>query len=465
MSTFTMNGLTLHSHGGSKGVTGSAHELTIAESQSLLVDCGLFQGNESKTTHKPWEIEFDISNIKSLLVTHCHIDHVGRIPALLASGFEGPIYCTKATALLLPVVIKDALKVGVTKNESLIKAVIDRLEQQIIAVDYRKWVSLTAFTDSVKIKFKPAGHIIGSAYIELAIKNKTNKTKVVFSGDLGAPYTPLLAAPKSPYGCDWLIMESTYGDKQHQHRQARTKSLRVVVEKSLKEGGAILIPAFSIGRTQELLYELEEILHQTKKNKNSPWQTLPIIVDSPLAAKFTTLYRKLTPLWDKEAKRKVKAGRHPLYFDNLITIDDHKSHLALISRLVSTGEPAIIIAASGMCSGGRIVNYLKALLSQKQTDILFVGYQGKGTAGREIQKYGPRGGYVNLDGEQIEIKAQINTISGYSAHADQSDLVNFVKRMHHKPKQINLIHGDSTAKQSLKKALDKIVNTQVKFED
>ena len=468
MSAFNFNCLTLHSHGGSKGVTGSAHELILNSKESLLVDCGLFQGADRDEGEKSWKIDFDISKIKVLLVTHCHIDHVGRIPALLVSGLDGPIYCTKATALLLPVVIKDALKVGVTKNERLIQAVLGRLKSQIIAVDYKKWVTLSIFDtkpqQSINIKFKSAGHIIGSAYIELSINSATDKTNVVFSGDLGAPYTPLLAAPKSPYRCDWLIMESTYGGKQHHHRNQRIKSLKAVVEKSLRDGGVILIPAFSIGRTQELLYELEEILHRTKRDKNSKWKTLPIIVDSPLAAKFTTLYRQLKPLWDKEAKRKIKAGRHPLNFDNLITIDDHSSHLALISRLVSSGEPAIVIAASGMCSGGRIVNYLSALLPKKETDILFVGYQAKGTPGRDIQQYGPDNGYVYLDDHKVEINAKIHTLSGYSAHADQSDLINFVKRMHHKPKQINLIHGETSAKESLKVALNKVVTSDVFFE-
>ena len=457
-----MNGLTLNSHGGAKGVTGSCHELTINKQASLLVDCGLFQGQDLKNAESQWKIDFDISNIKALLITHCHIDHVGRIPALLVAGFSGPIYCSKATALLLPEVIKDALKVGVTKNERLINAVLGRLKTQLIALDYKKWQQLNQFQESVKIKFKPAGHIIGSAYIEIVVGDKKSKTKVVFSGDLGAPYTPLLAAPKSPYRADWLILESTYGDKQHQNRLLRSKALKAVVEKSLKDGGVILIPAFSIGRTQELLYELEEIIFKSKIG--SKWKKIPIIVDSPLAAKFTKLYRKLKPLWDREAKRKIKAGRHPLNFNNLITIEDHQKHLALIARLASTNEPAIIIAASGMCTGGRIVNYLKAFLDKKQTDILFVGYQGKGTAGREIQKYGPRGGYVYLDEQKIDIQAQIHTLSGYSAHADQSDLVNFVKRMRYKPKLLNLVHGEEQAKKGLAKALKKVTDAEVKWE-
>ncbi|MCG6202122.1 MBL fold metallo-hydrolase RNA specificity domain-containing protein [Psychromonas antarctica] len=472
--------MNLFSHGGAKGVTGSCHELQISPDSSLLIDCGMFQGNESKQIKNQWDIEFAIDKIQAVLITHCHIDHVGRIPALLAAGFTGPIYCTRATALLLPLVIEDAIKVGVTRNPSLIKAVINRLDKQLIGIDYGKWQNITlskaensllvAKKHSLKVKFKQAGHIIGSAYIEIVWSEKGKKTRIVFSGDLGAPYTPLLPAPKSPYQCDWLILESTYGDRQHQGRAVRCQALKNIVERSLQDGGVILIPAFSIGRTQELLYELEEIIYQVgqnksaAKNKQKCWQDLPIIIDSPLAAHFTAFYRQLKPLWDKEAQQKLKAGRHPLNFDNLITIDEHREHLALVARLQNSNEPAIIIAASGMCSGGRIVNYLQALLSHPQTDVLFVGYQAQGTPGREIQTYGPTGGYVLLDGKRIDINAQIHTLSGYSAHADQSDLVNFVKRMRIKPSKINLVHGELSAKASLAKVLNKITKAKIEWQ-
>lgn len=206
------------------------------------------------------------------------------------------------------------------------------------------------------------------------------------------------------------------------------------------------------------------LLSNNKQNGGNCWEKLPIIVDSPLAAHFTKLYRQLKSLWDKEAKRRVENGRHPLSFSNLITIDDHQQHQKLVARLASTKEPAIIIAASGMCSGGRIVNYLKALLSKHETDVLFVGYQGKGTLGRDIQKYGPQGGYVELDGERIDINASIHTINGYSAHADQSDLVNFVKRMRRKPQRIDLVHGEEFAKKGLVIALKKVTDADVCWE-
>jgi metallo-beta-lactamase family protein len=277
----------------------------------------------------------------------------------------------------------------------------------------------------------------------------------VFSGDLGAPYSPLLPAPKSPFRCDELIIESTYGDRQHEGRRLRRKRLRQTVERCLKNKGTVLIPAFSIGRTQELLYELEEIIHRamTKRSTSKQaeqWQNLDIIVDSPLASGFTAHYRALKTLWDAEARAKVKVGRHPLSFEQLITISSHQEHMQTVNYLAQSGRAAIVIAASGMCAGGRMQNYLKALLPDPRTDVVFIGYQAKGTPGRDIQTYGPRGGFVYLDGQKIEIQAGIHTLGGYSAHADQKDLVNFVKRMRYKPTDIRIVHGDDEAKAALK---------------
>jgi metallo-beta-lactamase family protein len=251
------------------------------------------------------------------------------------------------------------------------------------------------------------------------------------------------------------VIESTYGDKNHQGRKDRSKQLKNIIEKAVKDNGVVLIPAFSIGRTQELLYEFEHIIH---RNKHNPmWQNINIIVDSPMAANFTQKYSQFKKLWDNEAKRKLAQGRHPLDFNQLITIDSHQDHLAVINYLDSVNKPAIIIAASGMCTGGRISNYLARFLSKPTTDILFVGYQARGTTGRDIQTYGPQGGYVYINEIKIDIKATIHTISGYSAHADQHNLINFVKRMHHKPTHIRIVHGDDEAKQALASEYQKML--------
>lgn len=433
-------------HGAVTGVTGSCHELVLDSENSVLIDCGMFQGAESSNTEsKSLQLGFSIATVKALFVTHCHIDHVGRIPSLIAAGFNGPIYASTATAKLLPLVMEDALKIGVTRNRNLIRKFLQRLDRLLVPVEYKQWQK-TNISDDLKVRYQQAGHILGSAYIEFQYRGE----RVIFSGDLGAPYSPLLSAPKSPWRADRLVIESTYGDKLHEKRRTRRQELRKVINRCLKDTGTVLIPAFSIGRTQELLYELEDIIH---RQKGTDWQDIDVIVDSPLAAKFTQHYRELKQYWDAEARARKKKGRHPLACEQLITVDSHKTHLKLVNYLKSSGRPAIVIAASGMCAGGRIVNYLKELLSDPRTDVLFVGYQAQGTPGRDIQKYGPAGGYVILDGERIDIQAGVYTISGYSAHADQKDLVNFVKRMQHKPKEIRIVHGDKEAKQVLRAEL------------
>lgn len=450
-------------HGGAGGVTGSCHQLIANDKASLLVDCGLFQGEDAAAdSFQQLEVEFDISTVKALVVTHVHIDHIGRLPYLLAAGFEGPIICSKPTALLLPLVIEDALKIGFTRNARLIEQFQQRVQAQLVPVDYARWH--TVVDDAalrMRVKLKRAGHILGSSYVEVALNNRAlgQKQRVVFSGDLGAPGSPLLPAPKSPSQADVLVLESTYGDRLHQHRRDRANTLKRAIERALDNQGTVIIPAFSVGRTQELLYELEGIIHSAGR-KHPLWHSLEIIVDSPLAARFTQVYRSLKPYWDKEAQQRLRAGRHPLNFANLYTVDDHATHEQTVRYLAESGRPAVVLAASGMCAGGRVVNYLKAMLGDARHQVLFVGYQGAGTPGRDIQRYGPEGGWVMLDGERYDIRAGVTTISGYSAHADQQDLLNFIKRMRQWPREIRLVHGDDSARQALKASIETLAAKQ-----
>jgi len=444
-------------HGGASGVTGSCHQLMADAQHSLLVDCGLFQGEDTTAdSFEQLQIEFDLSAIQALVVTHVHIDHIGRLPYLLAAGFTGPIICSQPSAHLLPLVIEDALKIGFTKDTRIIEQFLQRVESQLAPLDYKQWRTLVVTNQlGVKVKLQRAGHILGSCYVEVALYYKAAdvKKRVVFSGDLGAPWSPLLPAPQSPYKCDYLVLESTYGDRLHANRQNRVQRLKEAIEKALQNQGSVLIPAFSIGRTQELLYELEGLVH----NAAGLWQDLEIIVDSPLAAKFTQVYRQLKPYWDKEAQRRLRAGRHPLNFDNLYTVNSHQEHESTVAYLAKTGRPAVVLAASGMCAGGRIVNYLKAMLGDAKHQVLFVGYQASGTVGRKIQKYGAtKNGYVDLDGQRYMIKAGVDTITGYSAHADQKDLLNFIKRMRYWPVEIRLVHGQEEARQALKTEIESV---------
>lgn len=458
-------------HGALHGVTGSCHQLFIDDTHSLLIDCGLFQGAETSpdggSASDRLEIPFPVDAVRALVVTHVHIDHVGRIPWLLAAGFKGPIYCSEPSARLLPVVLADAFAVGVTRDARLVERYLRMVEARIRPVPWNTWQTVFEGPDgSCGIRLQRAGHILGSAYVECdLVRPGARRTRVVFSGDLGAPHAPMLPAPRSPLTADVVVLESTYGDRLHEDRKARRERLQRVVEKALDNGGTVIVPAFSIGRTQELLYEFEDILYREQRQPGphaGRWAKLPIYLDSPLAGRFTRLYRELQPYWNDEALARVRAGRKPLAFDQLVAIDEHADHEANVRRLARSGEPAIVIAASGMCAGGRVMGYLKAMLHDPRHDVLFVGYQARGTPGHAIQTWGPKGGYVDIDGERIDIRAGIHSVSGYSAHADQAGLVRFVTGMRHWPKEVRLIHGDDDARTALRHAIESATAGQVK---
>jgi metallo-beta-lactamase family protein len=520
----TALGLAITHHGAVRGVTGSCHRLTLIDpaspsgpGRSVLVDCGLFQGAETSgeggaggAGPRKLDIDFSLDGVQALVVTHVHIDHVGRIPYLLAAGFSGPILCTPASAQLLPMVLEDALEIGFTRDRRLIERVLGQLARQIVAVPYKTWWPLmppAGGAPGLRLRYQHAGHILGSAYAELELvpaggarRGRAGATagaadgagpppRVVFSGDLGAPYTPLLPAPQAPERADIVVIESTYGDRVHESRKTRRERLQALVEHAFGNGGTVLIPAFSIGRTQELLFELEEIIHRHRdrvvaRNGSAavPWKDLVVVVDSPLAADFTRGYSQLKAHWDDEARTKLAAGRHPLDFSQRQTVRTHEQHLQVVRHLASTHQPAIVIAASGMCAGGRIVNYLKAMLPDPRHDVLFSGFQAAGTPGREILRQAGRikakaewgevdapgtpgggpgrpgagggddggdGPSVMLDGERIPIRAGVHVIGGFSAHADQADLLNFVGRMKRPPRQVRVVHGDDGAKATL----------------
>ncbi|MDH1729035.1 MBL fold metallo-hydrolase [Pseudomonas chengduensis] len=460
-------------HGAVTGVTGSCHQLQMDDEHALLIDCGLFQGAETSPEGRAGAgklaIDFSLDGIKALVATHVHIDHVGRIPYLLAAGFKGPILCSEPSAKLLPIVLEDAFKLGVSRDQKQVERYLKLIEQRIVALPYKQWFTLIDTPQlNAGIRLQRAGHILGSAYVEVDLQypETGEKKRIVFSGDLGAPHAPILPAPKAPYKADILVIESTYGDRLHEDRRSRRARLEKVLEHALSNQGTVLIPAFSIGRTQELLYELEDIIHRralkdsakapssaskssTSKATVLDWTNLPIILDSPLASRFTSVYRELDQFWDAEARAHLAKGRNPLAFRNLLTVDSHQAHLAMVNRLTQTAQPAIVIAGNGMCSSGRIVNYLKAMLGDERHDVLFVGYQAEGTPGRHIQRFGPRSGYLEFDGQRYDIRAQVHTIGGYSAHADQKGLVSFVTRMTQWPSEVRVVHGDVQAKAQL----------------
>lgn len=451
-------------HGAASGVTGSCHELRLGPAggpqDSLLIDCGQFQGEDAA---KPLAIA--LARVRAVLLTHAHIDHIGRLPELLSAGLAAPIYCSEATALLAPVMLADALRHSEGRQHATIlkNVAIDprlqRLAHLLRPLPFAQWQRLP-LRDSSALYFRlqPAGHILGSAYLELRLPDGK---VVVFSGDLGSGRSALLAAPQSPERAELLVLESTYGDRLHsqgelrnqqgeprdQQAEPRHRQLKAIVERSLRDGGAILIPAFSIGRTQELLCDLEQILSEVRSREEQwCWQDLPVVIDSPLGAEVTRLYRRFRRVWRKEAQARLQAGRHPLDFSQCVTIADHGAHETLVHRLQQSGEPAIIVAGGGMCQGGRIVNYLKALLPDARTDVLLAGFQARGTPGRLLQSGCSS---LWLEGSEVMVQAQIHSLSGYSAHADQQELLAFVRGMASQPRAIRLVHGEPEAQRAL----------------
>jgi metallo-beta-lactamase family protein len=475
-------------HGGRFGVTGSCHELRLEPDCGILIDCGLFQGDEEgflgDASRVPDQINFPTSHLKALILTHVHIDHCGRIPWLLAAGFRGPIYCSQPSAALLPLMLEDGFRVGISRDPKRVEKFLAELKRRTVILPYGHWQTIpTGSAVGLQVRLQPAGHILGSAYVECKIRgagrgmgdenepgrvprstSRVPEKTIVFSGDLGAPYAPLLPAPKSPYRADLLVLEATYGDRLHEGRKDRRRRLQAIIEHALANRGAVLIPAFALGRTQELLYELEGIIHRQRQlpaARGLPWNELEIILDSPLAERITAAYRRLRPFWDIEGQRLVRSGRRPLGFGQMSVIEEHGDHEQAVRILQKSGRPCIVIAAGGMCSGGRVVNYLKALLGDARTDVLFIGYQATGTPGRAIQEYGPRGGYVVLEGERIAIRAQVHTIAGYSAHADARNLADFVRRMRHPPAEIRLVHGEEGAREALATRLRETLSCEV----
>lgn len=430
-------------HGALHGVTGSCHQLMITDSRSLLIDCGMFQGEDAKGRDEE-KIDFPLDGIQGLIVTHVHLDHVGRIPYLIAAGFKGPIYCSPPTAKLLPLMLEDAMRVGVTRNKRLIERFLQDLRRHIQPMAYNKWHKLDG---GVEMRLTPAGHVLGSAIVEFDYRGE----RFVFSGDLGSRLQPLLKDPVSPERADFLVLESTYGNRNHVGRDQRVQQLEDILCKSLENKGITIIPAFSVGRTQELLYEMNEIFENLEKRcACSMLKTVDVLIDSPLAQKFTALYEDMREYWDEEAQHVLTYDDQPLVFSNLVNVESHHEHRDTIEYLKESKLPAIVIAASGMCAGGRVVNYLKEFIGNPTTDVVFVGYQAWGTPGRYIQDTE----WVRLDGRRYDVKAATHQLSGYSAHADQSDLLRFVEGMQERPKAIRLVHGETDAKAALQKELE-----------
>jgi len=436
------------SHLGAKDcVTGSCHLIEIgpgsADNVNILVDCGTAYGDDPELPFAQFPVPPD--TIQYLFLTHAHIDHIGRVPDLIDAGFRGEIICTHATKALLLPMLRDAMsfsrerrglnffggsspKAFCPRNDAPVKLDTKTLETQIDELSWGFELHETCtLKQGITFKLSNAGHILGSCFILFTFPDHQGKNfRVIFSGDLGCIDTPILPDPDPPESCDLLILESTYGDRKHPNRKNRIEALRNLLQKALADKGIVYIPAFALGRTQELLYELDRI-----------GLKVPVFVDSPLGLEITQIYSSLETFWDQEAQDLMAKGDHPFDFKGLYAVNKYQDH----KKLLNIPGPAVIIAGSGMCTGGRIVDHLEQGMDDPANDILFVGYQAKGTPGRKM-----------IEGK-IPVKATVHTLTAYSAHADQQMLLDWVRAMPEPPKEIRLVHGDDDARRALALAL------------
>ena len=408
---------------------------------NILVDCGITQGRDASVPIENWPIK--PAEVDFIFLTHAHIDHIGLLPTLIQQGFKGEIIASHPTIALILPMLQDAMRFE-TLRASEIKKLAQTIEDLSWGFEYGEVFDLGK---DVFFELGRAGHILGSCFIRF--EDQKDGAAVVFSGDLGNFDTPILNDPESAGRADVLFLESTYGDRLHGDRAHRMLRLAEVLDRCLSDGGKVFIPAFSLGRTQEILYELDRIFSNAEYKTRFPHLASdtrpPVFVDSPLALEITRIYSSLTEFWDGEAKALLKAGDHPINFEQLYGIEKHLEH----AKLLEVQGPAVIIAGSGMCTGGRIVNHLAAGIERPENDVVFVGYQAAGTPGRTIQRNGGTSGSVALDGKKSNIRAGVHTLSGYSAHADQRGLLDWVERMPEKPGRIDLVHGEPNARKAL----------------
>lgn len=432
----------LHFYGADRCVTGSCHCLEI-NGKKILVDCGLQQGRDELDNRY---LAFAPGNIDILLVTHAHIDHTGRIPLLVKNGFHGRILTTRLTADLMKIMLLDSAHIQESdaeyenrKGERAGREHVEPLYTEQDALDVFKYVTTCEYKEKVDLcegvsaVFTDAGHLLGSASITLELEENGVHKTIVFSGDIGNVDQPIIRDPQLLKKADYVVMESTYGDRNHTGVWSYTDELAEIIDETLGKGGNVVIPSFAVGRTQELLYFIREIKDQ-KLVKSTP--NFPVYIDSPLAKAATTVFcGDLHGYLDEQALELVKDGTHMFTFPNLNLVESSEE-----SKMLNMDTtPKVIISASGMCDAGRIRHHLKHNLWRANSAVVFVGFQSPGTLGRRLLDGVEK---VKLFGEEIAVKAKIVNFQGLSSHADHDHLVQWIKAFDPKPTHVFVVHGD-----------------------
>jgi metallo-beta-lactamase family protein len=432
-------------------VTGSQHLIETSH-RRILLDCGFFQGRRDESRRKNETFHCDPKNLDAVVLSHAHIDHCGNLPQLYRKGFKGPVFCTDATADIAEIMLMDSAKIQKEDAKYLSKKLkgdhppieplytaedVKGLIRNFEPCAFSKWYDLTD-NNEVRLRFHPAGHVLGSAIVELDVKDGSEQKRIVFSGDLGRRGMPLLRDPVPVEGADVLVCESTYGSRVHPPPQDIKNQLKKIIGEAYTRGGRVIIPAFSFGRTQQIVYFLNELTN------SGELFCLPMFLDSPLASRLTNVFRRYDHTLDADVQETLKHDDDPFGFSCLTEIENQQQSIELNRRRGAF----VVIAASGMCENGRIVHHLKQALPHEQNTVLLMGYQAPHTTGRQIAE---RRETIRIFGRNIERKANVIQLEGLSAHADIVDFKwwfeESTKRGHFG--KVFLVHGEPDSAQAL----------------
>jgi metallo-beta-lactamase family protein len=454
---------TVTSYGAAQTVTGSCHLVKLGSIQ-ILIDCGMFQGEgDIRNNYKAFE--FDPTQIDFLIITHAHLDHIGRVPKLIKDGFNGEIIATQPTQDIANIMLLDSAKILKEEYKTLRRKAKrhgdeDRImeplytEEHVKEVFFKKWHILKYFkkhklSQNIQVTFGNAGHIMGSAFVIIDYMEEKALKRMVFSGDIGSSHRLILDPLDKIQEADTLFIESTYGDRVHRPIKESVNEFKQTVIQTLNRNGNVVIPSFALERTQEILWLLHEMFHSNELPR------CRVFLDSPLAIKATRLYNKYPVHLSDEVEYQALENGDPFSFASLETIST-KEESRMINKIK---ERTIIIAGSGMCHGGRIMHHLKHRLWNSNNTVIFVGFQVEGTLGRSIIDGDE---YVKIYGEDIVVKAQIQTINGFSAHADQKDLIEWISNFK-ELKNLYLVHGEDEKMEVFAKAIKEKLNKDAKI--